>query len=72
MQGNVTDAAWRGSLVRWSITPGGSFPHIDEPPAVALTAGDVARIAAAVVDEQERREASPLRVTAADRRRWMP
>lgn len=40
-----------------------------EPPG--LSDAEVQRIAVAVVDEQERREASPLRVTAADVRRWI-
>ena len=36
-----------------------------------LSDADIRRIAAAVCDEQERRESSPLRVTAADVRRWV-
>ena len=39
------------------------------PPA--MSDNDVRRIAEAVVDEQERRAAHPLRVTAADVRRWI-
>lgn len=38
---------------------------------VSLTDSDIRRIAAAVCDEQERRAAHPLMVTAADVRRWM-
>lgn len=40
-------------------------------PDVGLTNTDVQRIAEAVVDEQERRAAHPLRVTADDVRRWI-
>lgn len=36
-----------------------------------LSDADIRRIAVAVCDEQERRESSPLRVTAADVRRWV-
>lgn len=37
-----------------------------------LSEADIRRIAVAVCDEQERRASHPLRVTAADVRRWIP
>ena len=40
-------------------------------PLGELSDGDIRRIAEAVVDEQERRAAHPLRVTPADVRRWI-
>lgn len=37
-----------------------------------LSDAEIQRIAEAVCDEQERRASHPLRVTAADVRRWIP
>lgn len=41
------------------------------PPLARLSDPDVQRIAEAVADELDRRARHPLRVTEADKRRWM-
>jgi len=53
----------------WPLTTMPYAPSYTAP--AGLTPDDMRRIAEAVCDEQERREASPLRVTAEDRRRWL-
>lgn len=56
----------------WDSTGDVTKARIGRELAAQLTNhDDVQRIAEAIVDEQERRAAHPLRVTAADVRRWI-
>ena len=72
-QTEVVHAAWlRDALRTATARPALMFPYSDEPPPSTLSATDIERIAVAVADELDRRAHSPLRVTSADVRRWLP
>lgn len=69
--GDVTKARIGRELAAQLTNHDALLSTMYRPTPPAMSNDDVQRIAEAIVDEQERRAAHPLRVTAADVRRWI-